>query len=153
MSLRRGLAALMLACAAVVAAPVQAQAQVGPTYEVRRGDTLFAIARKTKHDGVSRNQMILAIWRANRNAFPDGNIHMLDVGTVLVIPARETVAAVASVDADLLVRDMLAKPAPTPELPVARPAAPPQGRRATSSGSGGSGPALPKRAGDGTQRR
>ena len=79
MTPRRGLAALWLACAAAVALPLPAQAQVQTTHEVRRGDTLFAIARKTQHDGVSRNQMILAIWRANRNAFPGGNINLLEV--------------------------------------------------------------------------
>jgi FimV-like protein len=125
MMLRRGMAALLLACAAVISVP--AQSQVAATHEVRRGDTLFGITRKTKHDGVSRNQMILAIWRANRNAFPGGNINQLEIGTVLAIPARETVAAIEAAEADREVRALLAsRPAATPaaQVAVARPEAP-----------------------------
>lgn len=148
MNARRALAASLLACAALSmsgVSPAQAQAttaqaQSSPTHEVRRGDTLFGVTRKTKHDGVSRNQMMLAIWRANQGAFPGGNINLLEVGTVLNIPSRDAVAAIESTEADRLVRDMLAKavPAPVqvaavkPEASVARPpkpaAAPTPGR-------------------------
>jgi len=120
MRLRRCLAALSLACSALAAPPLLAQ--VVPTHEVRRGDTLFAVARKAKHDGVSRNQMILAIWRANQSAFPGGNINLLEVGTVLNIPSREAVAAIDSAEADRTVREMLTK-APAAPLAVAKPAA------------------------------
>jgi FimV-like protein len=132
MMLRRGMAALLLACAAAMAVP--AQAQVAATHEVRRGDTLFAIARKAKHDGVSRNQMILAIWRANQSAFPGGNINLLDVGTVLTIPTREAAAAIESAEADRQVRELLVSgPAAQvasarPETPAAVPAVPPMGQ-------------------------
>jgi FimV-like protein len=121
MRLRRCLAALMLAGAALGAMP--AGAQVGSTHEVRRGDTLFAVARKTKHDGVSRNQMILAIWRANQSAFPGGNINLLEVGTLLTIPPRDAVAGIESAEADRLVREMLARPAP--QVAAVKPAAVP----------------------------
>lgn len=109
MSLRRCLAALVLAGAIGAAFPAWPQA--ASTHEVRRGDTLFAIARKAKYDGVSRNQMILAIWRANQSAFPGGNINMLEVGTVLNIPSRETVVAIESAEADREVRELLSRPA------------------------------------------
>jgi len=125
MTLRRGLAALALACAAAAALP--AAAQVAPTHEVRRGDTLFAVARKAKHDGVTRNQMILAIWRANQAAFPGGNANMLEIGTVLTIPPRETVAAIDPAEADRGVRELLAGPATAPQSPQvasAKPSAP-----------------------------
>jgi pilus assembly protein FimV len=122
MSLRRCLAALVLACTALTVLPLQAQ--ISATHEVRRGDTLFAVARKAKHDGVSRNQMILAIWRANQNAFPGGNINLLEVGTVLVIPPRETVAATEPAEADRLVRDMLARQSTATQVASAKPAAP-----------------------------
>jgi len=120
MSLRRCLAALTLACMALAALPLYAQVAV--THEVRRGDTLFAIARKTRHDGVSRNQMIWAIWRANQSAFPGGNINLLEVGTILSIPFREVVAATDPSDADRSVREMLAKAAVGP-VASAKPAA------------------------------
>ncbi len=121
MMLRRRTAAMLLALAALGAVP--AQAQMASSHEVRRGDTLFAIARKTKHEGVSRNQMILAIWRANQGAFPGGNINMLEVGTVLQIPSRDAVAAVASTDADREVRELLAGK-PAAQVAVAKPAEP-----------------------------
>jgi len=133
MMLRRGMAALLLACTAAIAVP--AQAQVAATHDVRRGDTLFGIARKTKHDGVSRNRMILAIWRANQSAFPGGNINLIEVGTVLAIPARETVGAIQPSEADREVRELLSRSVPAaqvavarPEPPAAVPAVPPKGQ-------------------------
>jgi FimV-like protein len=119
MMLRRTMAAMLVALAASSAVP--ALAQVAASHEVRRGDTLFAIARKAKHDGVSRNQMILAIWRANQAAFPGGNINLLEVGTVLAIPGREAVAAIEPAAADREVQELLAasRPVATPIQPVA----------------------------------
>jgi len=130
MRLRSCLAALALAGLAIAAVP--AWSQVAPTHEVRRGDTLFAIARMAKHDGVSRNQMILAIWQANQGAFPGGNINLLEVGTVLKIPPREQVAAIDPADADRQVRGLLArqtqvasvKPATVAPRPPAEPMVP-----------------------------
>jgi len=119
MSLRRCLAALVLASSVLDALP--AIAQVAATHEVRRGDTLFAIARKAKHDGVSRNQMILAIWRANQNSFPGGNINLLEVGTKLAIPSREQVAAIDSAEADRLVREMITR-TPAGQMAAVKPA-------------------------------
>jgi FimV-like protein len=112
MTSRRCLAALVLAGLMLASAP--ASAQVAPTHEVRRGDTLFAVARKAKHDDVTRNQMIVAIWRANQGAFPGGNVNILEVGTVLAIPSREVVAAIEPAEADRVVRELLARPAGAP---------------------------------------
>ena len=92
MTLRRGWRRLLLACAAAAgrcSGSRPRHARPRPT-RCGAGDTLFGMARKAKHDGVSRNQMILAIWRANQSAFPGGNINLLEVGTILTIPARET---------------------------------------------------------------
>ena len=114
MSAARVLGMVLLTGAALAALP-GAQAQVAPAYEVRRGDTLFGVVRKTKHDGVSRNQMILAIYRANQNAFAGGNINSLEVGTVLAIPPRDEVAKIESAEADRQVRELLgAAPAAAP---------------------------------------
>ena len=124
MNCSRVLGAVLLAgaaLAALAASPVQAQ--VAPTHEVRKGDTLFGVARKTKHEGVSRNQMILAIYRANLKAFPEGNINLLEVGTVLAIPARDEVAKLESAEADRQVRELLAvKPAALPAVAAIKPA-------------------------------
>lgn len=124
MSAGRLLGALLLSCAglaALVAAP--ARAQVAATHEVRKGDTLFAVARKTRHDGVTRNQMMLAIVRANQGAFPGGNINLLEVGTILNIPSRDAVAAIESAEADRQVRDLLAAhPVAVPPVAAIKPA-------------------------------
>ena len=126
MSVRHCLQGLLMVCAMVFLPSVQAQAEA--SYEVRRGDTLFAVARKYKHDGVSRNQMILAIWRANQDAFPGGNIHLLETGTVLVIPSRESAGSAQTAEADRLVRELLAKATPAQVQPLqvaaAKPSAP-----------------------------
>jgi FimV-like protein len=123
MTLRHGMAALLLACAAAAALPAWAQGSA--THEVRRGDTLFGVARKEKYDGVTRNQMILAIWRANKSAFTGGNVNLLEVGTVLAIPGREEVAAIDPAEADRLVRELLSRPAGSaPSVGAIKPAAP-----------------------------
>jgi len=122
MMLRRVMAALLLACTAALAAPTQAE--VTATHDVRRGDTMFAIARKSRHDGVSRNQMILAIWRANPRAFPAGNINLLEVGTVLAIPSRDTVVAIEPSEADREVRELIAAAASGTQVVTTRPQIP-----------------------------
>lgn len=84
----------MVACAGLAAwTPLWGQVP-GGTYEVRKGDTLSEIARKTKYDGVNRNQMIQSIHLANPDAFPGGNVNLLRAGQILRIPAREEFAAV-----------------------------------------------------------
>lgn len=124
------LACAMLVAVAGTAQPeAQAQAQAAPAaaHTVRKGDTLFGIARETQHSGVSQYQMILGIWRANRDAFPGGNINRLEIGTVLSIPSRETIADVDAALAAKLVHELLdARMAPPakPEVAALKPAAP-----------------------------
>ncbi|HLX80204.1 MAG TPA: FimV/HubP family polar landmark protein [Burkholderiales bacterium] len=120
--------AVLLAWAGLATVPAAvAQDQVRATHEVRRGDTLFAVARKAKHDGVTRNQMILAIYRANPGAFPGGNVNILAVGTILNIPSREVVAAIDPAEADRAVRGLLAaKPAAVPPVATIKPVPKPE---------------------------
>ena len=123
MSAARIVGVVLLACAGLAAAAPPAQAQVRPTHEVRKGDTLFGVARKAKHDGVTRNQMILAIVRANPGAFPGGNVNILAIGTILNIPPRDVVAAIESAEADRQVAELLAsKPAPAATVAAVKPA-------------------------------
>ncbi len=67
-------------------------------------DTLWEIAKRSKPQGVSEHQMMLALLRKNPQAFPSGNINNLKAGTVMDIPSaaevqqlthREAVAEVA----------------------------------------------------------
>ncbi|MGH8704600.1 MAG: type IV pilus assembly protein FimV, partial [Burkholderiales bacterium] len=78
------------------------------THEVKRGDTLGAIARKNKPEGVTLNQMMIALFRANQAAFIRGNINLVRAGRILNIPDREAVAAVETADANGLVKTHMA---------------------------------------------
>lgn len=71
-----------------------AEAQGGREREVKKGDYLRKIASETQYDGVSLEQMLVAIFDHNRQAFIDNNMHRLKAGKILRIPERETVAAV-----------------------------------------------------------
>ena len=116
--------ALIMALLAPTPAAAQAPAS---SYEVRKRDTLFGIARKTKHANVTINQMIIAIYNANRNAFPGDNPRSMAIGTVLAIPRKDEVAAINRAEADRLVREYRTKwdvvPAPEAETPPPPPPA------------------------------
>jgi pilus assembly protein FimV len=69
--------------------------QIKDTYgPVTRGDTLSAIARQVLPAGADLNQMLVALYRANRDAFIANNMNLLRVGAVLKIPARNEVVAI-----------------------------------------------------------
>jgi len=63
-------------------------------YEVVKGDTLSQIARDHMHSGVTFNQMMIAIYQANQEAFIHDNINLVRAGRILRIPDRDAVAAV-----------------------------------------------------------
>ncbi len=52
---------------------------------VQRGDTLWVIADRFRPEGVTINQMMVAVYRANPNAFGD-NINLLRAGASLHLP-------------------------------------------------------------------
>ncbi len=66
----------------------------GVDYEVIRGDTLSKIAREYQYSGVTFNQMMIAIYRANKEAFIRDNINLVRAGRILRIPDQDAVAAV-----------------------------------------------------------
>lgn len=94
----------------MAAAPAPASAQAKPepttegrTYEVKKGDTLGAIARQYRPEGVSFNQMLIALQRANEDAFIRNNVNLVRAGRILNIPDNEALAAVETADANRLV--------------------------------------------------
>lgn len=108
----RALGLCLLAGAAVFTtffnSPLRAQA-AGATHEVRKGDTLFAVARKARYDSVTRNQMLIALYRANQQVFPGGDPNRLEIGSVLAIPPRELVEKIDAAEATRLVSELIAR--------------------------------------------
>jgi pilus assembly protein FimV len=80
------------------AQPTQAQMT---EYNVQRGDTLWRIAEKARADNrdVSIEQMILAIYRTNQDAFFGNNVNNLKAGKILKMPEREEVESTTTSEA------------------------------------------------------
>ena len=91
-----------------VAAPMQQNTEVSDAYRIRRGDTLGAIARKWKPDGVSHEQMLVGLYQTNRPAFIRANINLIRAGATLFIPSRDDVLAINAADAARQVRTHMA---------------------------------------------
>ena len=68
---------------------------VSDIYEVVRGDTLSKIAVRNRIEGVSFQQMLVALFRANQKAFVADNMNRLRAGKIITIPDKDTAAAVA----------------------------------------------------------
>jgi pilus assembly protein FimV len=76
----------------------------GDSYEVQRGDSLSAIARRlSASTGVRTDQAMVAIFRGNSTAF-DGDMNRLRAGAVLRIPGADEIAAVSPSEASGEVR-------------------------------------------------
>jgi pilus assembly protein FimV len=58
-------------------------------YKVKRNDNLWHIAKRHLTEGVSQEEMMVAIYRANPHAF-NGHIDRLKVGQVLRIPGKSS---------------------------------------------------------------
>ena len=66
---------------------------------VNSGDTLSKIAGETKPEGVSLDQMLVALFRSNKDAFDGNNMNRLQAGKILSIPDHEAAAAVSQSEA------------------------------------------------------
>ena len=80
-------------------APQQAPAAAGEAYTVRPGETLYRIATNTQHAGVSLDQMLVALYRSNPQAFIDGNMNRLRAGATLAVPSADQVRQTSSGEA------------------------------------------------------
>jgi pilus assembly protein FimV len=79
--------------------PATAGAGGGGTYgPVQRGETLWGIASQHVPAGVTMNQMMVAMYRANPNAFL-GNMNVLRQGVTLSIPESTTLGGLVAADA------------------------------------------------------
>ncbi|MCG5514303.1 FimV/HubP family polar landmark protein [Ectothiorhodospira shaposhnikovii] len=105
------------------------------TYRVRGGDTMWDLGTRLRPDaGISVEQMMMALLRANPEAFPDDNINNVRSGSVLRVPGRDEIMALSAAEARREVaaqhrlwreyRARAAEQPPRPQVPAA-PDAPP----------------------------
>ena len=73
------------------------------TIKVKRGDTLGKIAAESAPAGVTLDQMLVALFNSNRDAFIGGNMNRLRAGRILNVPDAEKVAAVSAGEAGKIV--------------------------------------------------
>lgn len=83
------------AAPAPAAAPAHAPSQV----TVRSGDTAGAIASAHRPSGISLDQMLVAMLRANPQAFIDGNVNRVRAGAVLQMPGAGEAQATSAAEA------------------------------------------------------
>ena len=94
---RRLIAGLVIAAGLTLAPPADAQQAVGSTYgPVQRADTLWELALRFRGDAtVNAQQAMIAILRANPDAFVEGNINALRTGVTLRVPTAADMAAIS----------------------------------------------------------
>ena len=68
------------------AAPAAAAAETPTSYRVRQGDSLGKIAAKLKPADISLDMMLVALYRANPDAFIGNNMNRLKSGQILSVP-------------------------------------------------------------------
>ncbi len=81
---------------APVSTPTKSLKEYGP---VERGETLGKIAQSVKPDGVTLEQMLVALYRGNPEAFVQKNLNLVRTGKILRVPDTEEVEAISRVDA------------------------------------------------------
>jgi pilus assembly protein FimV len=86
--------------APVTAAPAPAALAIGKEYgPIERGETLGKIARSTMPEGVTLEQMLVALYRKNEDAFIRKNLNLVRTGKILRVPDRDEVLAIAQGEA------------------------------------------------------
>ncbi|HKT33116.1 MAG TPA: FimV/HubP family polar landmark protein [Gammaproteobacteria bacterium] len=149
-------------------AAVPSETELGGNYgPIHRGETLSEIALKLRPQGVTLNQMMIAIYRANPEVFMR-NINLMKAGYVLRIPSADDIQAVQVADANTEVRTQIAEwrsrrglagahpragaaTAEQPSLTLVAPSSAAQTaeNQVPSAGKGGSGTSAAKAAGTG----
>jgi pilus assembly protein FimV len=82
--------------AAAAPASPPASTAAPAAYIVKPGDTLGRIAAQNKTSSVSLDQMLVAMFRANPQAFSGNNMNRLKAGATVTIPSESEAAAVAA---------------------------------------------------------
>ncbi|MBP6998079.1 MAG: LysM peptidoglycan-binding domain-containing protein [Tepidiphilus sp.] len=88
-----------------VTVPAKAAARQTPgQWTVQPGETLYAIARQVSPSGATTEQTLVALWRANPNAFIEGDINRLKVGATLKVPSSEEIRRIPLAEARSMLR-------------------------------------------------
>ncbi|MDQ8034283.1 MAG: FimV/HubP family polar landmark protein, partial [Bordetella sp.] len=66
---------------------------------VRKGDTLYGVAQRNAVPDATIYQMLVALWRANPQAFIDNNMNRVRAGQTLTVPDAATVRAIDPAEA------------------------------------------------------
>lgn len=82
-----------------IAAAPRAEAPSSDEYQVKKGDTLAKIANQYRASGVSLDQMLVALYRANPDAFINKNMNRLRAGQILSVPEADTAKSVVQSEA------------------------------------------------------
>lgn len=69
------------------------------TYVTKRGDTLRNVARNMQVDDVTLEQMLVGLYRNNREAFMSDNMNQLKVGQIMRAPREEELRAIKQQEA------------------------------------------------------
>jgi pilus assembly protein FimV len=85
-------------------APSTTSTQGSGSYTVKRGDTLGKIANENKAANVTLDQMLVALFNANPDAFVGNNMNRLRAGVIMTIPDANTALGQADADAHKVVR-------------------------------------------------
>jgi len=73
------------------AVPAPQQVGEGEYGPIQANETLWSIAKRVRPRGVSMEQMMIALQRANPQAFISGNINRLRQGSILRVPGTEEI--------------------------------------------------------------
>jgi pilus assembly protein FimV len=84
-------------------APAKASEPGAQRVTVHRGDSASSILGRNRAPGVSLDQMLVALLRANPDAFVKGNLNRLRAGAVLDLPAADQAKAVPAAEATQIV--------------------------------------------------
>jgi len=75
------------------------QRALAGNHEVRNGETLHRIASELKPQGVTLDQMLVALFRNNPDAFDGNNMNRLKAGKILSVPEKSVVESLAPAEA------------------------------------------------------
>lgn len=77
-------------------APIVTALPAKEDYEVKKGDTLAKIARETQVEGYSLEQMMVALFETNKDAFSGNNMNRIKAGKTLSVPDRNEIEAAST---------------------------------------------------------